>query len=149
MGLFDGLKTMVDIVKAGVEAVKATDKMDEVVEKVREDYKKQLTDDEKALLKQYRTLKKKHEETEDLDEANAMIEDVEKAEVEFLMAVTQNPELPDDLKDEMKAAVEGYIRANDAPMEIIEKRFMKMAKTDEEKDFVRQLMEEAKDDAKD
>ena len=146
MGLFDGLKTMVDIVKAGVESVKATDKMDAVVEKVKDEYKKALTEDEKALLKQYKKLKEKYEEEDDLDKANAMVDDVEKAEVEFLMAITKNPDLPDDLKDEIKAAVEAYIKANDAPAEILEKRLMNMAKTDEEKDFVRQMVEAAKED---
>lgn len=31
-------------------------------------------------------------------------------------------------------------------MEMLEKRFMKMAKTDEEKEFVRQMMDEVKKD---
>ena len=67
-----------------------------------------------------------------------------KAEVEFLMSVAENPAISAELKDTIKAAIENYIKANNAPMEMLEKRFMKMAKTDEEKEFVRQMMDEVK-----
>ena len=146
MGLFDGLKTMVDIVKAGIESVKATDKMDAIVERLKNEYSQILSEDEKALLEKFTDLKKKYDETDDTDEANAMIDDVEKAETEFLLAVIRNPELPEELVSEIKAAMEAYMKANDAPMEKLEKRFMAMAKTDEEKEFVRKMMEEAREE---
>ncbi len=49
MGLFDGLKAMVDIVKTGIDAVKATDKMDAVVEKVMDSCEDALSPEQNAL----------------------------------------------------------------------------------------------------
>ncbi len=144
MGLFDGLKTMFDIVKGGIEAFKATEKMDEIVAKIMAEYKDQLRDEDLALHKAYTDMKEKKDATTDQEAANAMIEEVEKAEVEFLMSVSDNPTVPTELKDMIKAAIETYIKANNAPMEMLEKRFMKMAKTDEEKAFVQQMMDEVK-----
>lgn len=57
-----------------------------------------------------------------------------------------NAAVPAELKDTIKAAIENYIKANNAPMEMLEKRFMKMAKTDEEKEFVKQMMDEVKNE---
>lgn len=39
MGLFDGLKTMIDIVKGGIEAYKATEKMDQIAAQLLADNK--------------------------------------------------------------------------------------------------------------
>ena len=52
--------------------------------------------------------------------------------------------IPAELKDTVRGALEAYTKANNAPMEILEKRFMAMAKTDEEKAFVQQMMDETK-----
>lgn len=144
MGLFDGLKTMFDIVKGGIEAYKATEKMDEVVAKIMAENKESLRDEDLALYSAYTALKEKKDAAKDQEAANAMIEEVEKAEVEFLMSVAENSGISPEVKDAIKAAIETYIKANNAPMEILEKRFMKMAKTDEEKEFVKQMMDEAK-----
>lgn len=62
----------------------------------------------------------------------------------FLLSVAENPAIPAELKDAVKAAIENYIKANNAPMEMLGKRFMEMAKTDEEKEFVKQMMDEVK-----
>ena len=144
MGIFDGLKTMIDIVKGGIEAYKATEKMDEIVAKILAEYKDSLRDEDSALYAAYTAMKEKKEAEKDQEKANAMIEEVEKAETEFLMSVSDNPSIPADLKATIKAAIETYIKANNAPMEMLEKRFMKMAKTDEEKEFVKQMMDEVK-----
>ena len=144
MGLFDGLKTMIDIVKGGIEAFKATEKMDEIVAKIMAEYKEQLREEDLNLYTAYTAMKEKKDATTDQEAANAMIEEVEKAEVEFLMSVADNQTVPAELKDTIKAAIETYIKANNAPMEMLEKRFMKMAKTDEEKAFVQQMMDEVK-----
>ena len=144
MGLFDGLKTMFDIVKGGIEAYKATEKMDEIVAKIMAEYQGSLRDEDSALYAAYTALKAKKEATQDQDAANAMIEEVEKAEVAFLLSVTENPAIPAELKDAVKAAIENYIKANNAPMEMLEKRFMQMAKTDEEKAFVQQMIDDVK-----
>lgn len=144
MGLFDGLKTMFDIVKGGIEAYKATEKMDEIVAKIMAENKESLRDEDLALYSAYTALKEKKDAAKDQEAANAMIEEVEKAEVEFLMSVAENSGISPEVKDAIKAAIETYIKANNAPMEILEKRFMKMAKTDEEKEFVKQMMDEAK-----
>ena len=70
--------------------------------------------------------------------------DVEKAEAEFLMSLVENPNIPAEFKKEIQAALAAWTKANDAPAEMMEKYFMKMAKTEKEKDFVRKMMEEAK-----
>lgn len=144
MGLLDGLKTMIDIVKGGIEAYKATEKMDEIVAKIMAEYKEHLRDEDLALYTAYTAMKEKKDATTDQEAANAMIEEVEKAEVEFLMSVADNQAVPAELKETIKAAIETYIKANNAPMEMLEKRFMKMAKTEEEKAFVQQMMDEVK-----
>ncbi len=144
MGLFDGLKTMFDIVKGGIEAYKATEKMDEIAAKILAEYKDSLREEDSALYAAYTAMKEKKEAEKDQDAANAMIEEVEKAEVEFLLSVAENPAIPAELKDAVKAAIENYIKANNAPMEMLEKRFMQMAKTDEEKEFVRKMMDDVK-----
>ena len=69
MGLFDGLKTMFDIVKGGIEAYKATEKMDEIVAKILAEYKASLRDEDSALYAAYTALKEKKEATQDLDAA--------------------------------------------------------------------------------
>lgn len=97
-----------------------------------------------ALYAAYTAMKEKKDATTDQEAANAMIEEAEKAEVEFLMSAAENPAISAELKDTIKAAIETYIKANNAPMEALEKRFMKMAKTDEEKEFVKQMMDEVK-----
>lgn len=144
MGLFDGLKTMFDIVKGGIEAYKATEKMDEITAKLLAEHKDSLRDKDAALYAAYTALKEKKEATTDQEAANAMIEEVEKAEVAFLLSVAENPAIPAELKDAVKAAIENYIKANNAPMEMLGKRFMEMAKTDEEREFVKQMMDEVK-----
>ncbi len=144
MGLFDGLKTMIDIVKGGIEAYKATEKLDETVEKIMAEFKNQLTAGDMELYGAFQALKEKKAAEQDTEKANAMIEEVEKAEVAFLMSVAGGEAIPAELKDAIKAALENYTKANNAPAEILEKRFMEMAKTEEEKEFVRQMMDEAK-----
>ena len=144
MGLFDGLKTMFDIVKGGIEAYKATEKLDEIVAKIMAEYKDQLTAGDLALYDAFQALKEKKEAEQDTEKANAMIEEVEKAEVAFLMSAASGEAIPAELKDTVRGALEAYTKANNAPMEILEKRFMAMAKTDEEKAFVQQMMDETK-----
>ena len=146
MGLFDGLKLAKDLIKGGIASVKACDKLDELVEKSQDDYEDVLSPAEKQLYREYKELYDRKEEEEDIDRQNEMTEGVEAAEVAYLLALTKNGSLPKSFRDQIAPAVEEYRRTNDLPYEIVEKRLRKMAKDDEERAFVDQLMEEVRKD---
>ena len=148
--MFESIKAMKDIVSAGIDAYKASEHLDAVVKEAKNEYKEQFTDDEKALWKQVKSLKKEHDAVdtssgkEAQEKANALLTEVEKAEMAFLMALSKNKDLPKEFRKECKAAVTNYIKTNDdAPVEILEKYLMKAAKTDEERESVHQMIEEA------
>ena len=143
MGLFDGLKMVTDIVKGGIASFKATEKMDALVERSQKEFDRVLTPRQKELRTQFMALKKKKEETEDIEAQNAMIEEVEAAEVMFLTSLTKNPRLAPDYRDEIKAAVAEYNKAEASVMDSFKNRMMKLAKDDEERAFVEQILKEA------
>lgn len=152
MGLFDGLFATIDIIKGGVAAAKASERIEQLVEQSMDEYEDKLTADNKRLYRVWSTKKKNYDKAvendsfKDDDERNAEMEAVENAAVQYLMSLGANPSLPSSFKTEVKQGIAEYEKANDLPYELLEKRFMKMAKTDEEREFVRQCMEEAKKD---
>jgi len=146
MGLFDGLFAAADILKGGIAAFKATEKLEELATTSMDDYDDVLTDESRKLYQTYVDLHAKQEDTEDIDEQNAMTDDVEGALVAYLVSLGANSSLPRSFRNEVQGAIVEYQKANDLSFDLLEKRFMKMAKTDEERDFVRQCMEEAKKD---
>ena len=146
MGLFDNLKLVKDLVKGGIEAVKATDQLDALVETSQTTYASRLSPRNKKFYKDFKALKDKQDGLEDIDAANAMMDEVEGAEVDYLLSLLMNKSLPKEFHSEITQAVEEYHKANNAPYEILEKRFLKMARTEEERQFVNQMMEEVKKD---
>lgn len=145
MGLFDGLFMAVDIVKGGIAAAKASDKLEELAKRSKDDYDDVLTAESRSLYEKYGALRKKRDDTDDMDEQNDLTEEVENAAVAYLVSLGTNASLPRSFRNELQEAIVAYQKANDMPYEMLEKRFMNMAKTDEERDFVRQCMQAAKE----
>ncbi len=142
--MFEGLKTMKDIVQGGIDAVKASGKLDKVVEESRKDYKEELTDEDRKLFNQYKKLKEKHEAEQDMEKANAMIEEVEAAEVAYLLSLTKNKDLPKAFRRQVQEAVDAYAESNEAVYGIVEKAMLRYAKDEEEKELVRKAVKKEK-----
>lgn len=142
MGLFDGIKMMADLVKAGVSAAKASGKLDELTERSQEEFKSLLKPGQAKLYQDYKALADAKEKESDIDKQNAMTEKVEAAEVAYLAALEADASFPKAFRAEIVLALEEFRKANDMPAEIFEKHMMSQAKTDEEKEAVRQIMRE-------
>ena len=143
MGLFDNLFMAADLVKGGIAAVKAVDKMEELAEKLYDDYWDVQTSETKRLYKQYKSAKKKYDDNEDLDKQTELSDAAESAVASCILSATTNASLPKSFREEIKSAIAEWQRTNDLAMEIVEKRLMKVAKTDEEREIVRQIIDEA------
>ena len=143
MGLFDGLKTMVDLVGDGIAAFKASEALESLAQQAIDEYGDILPSESKALYDKFKELKKKQEETEDLDESNALYEPIEDALMAFMLAVSANSDVPSEFTAKAANAVAELQKANDAPIEHIKERFMGIAKTDEEREVVEKILQEA------
>ena len=75
---------------------------------------------------------------------NEIIEQMEAAAVTFLTAVKQNKSLPKSFREEIPKVVEEYKKANNAVLEKMEQRLLKMAETEEDKKAIRKEFEEEK-----
>ena len=142
MGLFDGLKIMGDIIGGGIEAAKAGLKLDELVEKSVNEYDSKRTAAEKKLYTDYLLLKDKQDKEKDQEKSNAMIEDVEAAEVAYLTAVSKNRAMPAEFTSEITVALIDFKKANGAAMEKVKNRMLKMAKTDAERQEVLEMFKD-------
>ena len=147
MGLLDGLFLAKDLIASGINAFKASERLEELVGQSIDYYDGVLTEDNKALYAGYKTIKAKQDAIENIDEQNAMTEDVEKAMVAFLVSVSANSSVSEKFRSDVRTAIAEWQKSNDAPDDIFEKYMMKQAKTEEEREAVRQIMEEiAKDE---
>ena len=142
MGLFDNLKMVKDIVKSGIDAFKANEKLDELVKRSLSEFGAKITPAEKELYNSYKKLKDKYENTEDIDAANAMMEEVEQSELAYLLSLAENKAIPEEFRNAVRDAAAEYARANGAAIDIVGKRMMKAAKTDEEKKYVEDMIAE-------
>ena len=139
MGLFDGLKIMGDMISGGIEAAKAGFKLDELVERTVNEFDGKRTEAEKKLYTEYILIKDRHDKEKDQDKANAMIEDVEAAEVAYLTAISKNRALPAEFTSEVTVALIDFGKANNAAMDKVKARMLKMAKTDAERKEVEEM----------
>lgn len=142
MGLFDGLKIMGDIISGGIAAAKAGFKLDEYCEKSVNEYDSIRTEADRRLYDEYLTLKAKKESETDQEKANAMIEEVEAAQVVYLNSFRKNPAVPEELAAEITLAVAEFRKANNAAMEKIRDRLLAAAETEEERQEVLKAFEE-------
>lgn len=143
MGLFDGLFMAVDLVKGGVAAFKATERLEELCGQSIDYYEGSLTEDNTKLYEEYKALVKKKDAIEDADKQNEMTEDVEKALVSYLMSVSTNPAISKKFASDIQSAIAEWQKCNDMPNEVFEKYMMKQAKTPEEREAVRKILDEA------
>lgn len=146
MGFFDTLKAMTivkDIVKGGIATYKADEKLDELITRIREDYKDMLTEDEKELRKAYKAAKKELKEQEDSlsdEEKTALKNEVTDKKLAYLEAVSQNADLPEDFRGEIKNAVEEFKRAENLALDSLEEKLVHAAETEEDKEKVRETL---------
>ena len=148
MGLFDNIKLAADLVKGGIAAFKAVEKLDKLAERSRDEYKSLVNADEERLYKAYLNAKDAYEKEEDTDKKNELTEKVEAAEVAYLMAVGEDASFPAAFRSEIAAAIAEYRKTNsdEAMMGVVDKWIMRQAKTDEEKEAARQILDEARAD---
>lgn len=144
MGLFDSIFMAKDLISEGIAAFKASERLEELVGQSVDYYDSVLSDENRELHATYTKLKEKQDAIEDLDERNAMTEDVEKAMVAYLVSVCANASVSKKFRDDVQAAITEWQRTNDAPEELFEKYMMKQAKTDEERAEFKRILEEVK-----
>lgn len=144
MGLFDGIKLVGDIVKAGVAAFKASEKLEALVKRSQDEFKSLIKPEQERLYQKYATLDYAKVKEEDVEKQNAMTEKVEAAAVAYLAALAEDDAFPKDFRAEITLALREYARANEGAInDVLGNYLMKQAKTDEEKEAVRLFMEGA------
>lgn len=144
MGFFDGIGAMFDMVKEGISAFKASSKLDELTERSQNEFKAKLSPDEQKLYREYETLVAAKEKETDSDKQSAMVKKVETATVKYLAALGENTSLPQAFRDEITAALKEFARTEGSLDGVLEKYMMKQAKTPEEKEAVRLMLEGGK-----
>ena len=145
MGLFDSIKMMADIVKAGVDSFKATGQLDKLTERSRTECAN-LRPEQERLYQAYKALcdaRDKEQDTQKLGDLGAQIEE---AEVKYLTALESDASIDKAFRAEITLALQEYARTNgDAAFDgIMEKYMMNQAKTPEEKEVVQLMMQGAK-----
>ena len=143
MGLFDGLKMMVEMTSDFIAAAKASGALEDLAEEAIEEYDDVLSPENKALYDKYKELQKKQEGIEDQDEHNAMYEPIEDALIAFMVSVAANPNVPAEFTKKAGNAVAELQKANDAPMDHFKERLMNAATTDEERAEVERIWAES------
>ena len=145
MGLFDGIKMVGDIVKAGVAAFKASEKLETLVERSRNDFKSLIKPEQEQLYQKYATLDDARAKETDVEKQNAMTDKIEAAAVAYLSALGADDAFPKGFRDEITQTLQEYARANEGAIDdILGNYLMKRAKTDEEKETVRLFMKGGK-----
>lgn len=127
MGFFDEIadtfKVMKDIVHGGIESYKAGEKLDALIVRVEKNFGDALTADDKKLLAAYKTSKQAYDDNTDSD---------------------KNDSLPENLRDEITAAVAEFKQADNRALESAADTIGKYAENDEQRDQVRKAFEDSK-----
>lgn len=145
MGLFDGIKLVGDIVKGGIAAFKASEKLEELVQRSRNEFKSLIKPEQEQLYQKYATLDSAKDKEEDVEKQNAMTEKAEAAAAAYLSALAADDAFPKAFRDEITQALQEYSHANEGAIDdILGNYMMKQAKTDEEKEVVRLMLEGGK-----
>lgn len=153
MGLFDGFKMAGDLIKGGMRTVKISMKLDELTEKAVGEYGEVLTPKQKewhqefvALGQQYdeanKEEEKKKEKDRDTEKLTMLSDQKDAAQIKFLSSVSRNARVPQEFKDEITAAIAEYKDANAHMFDGMKERFLKKAKTEEERKQVEELFSE-------
>ena len=139
MGLFDGIKLVGDIIKAGAAAFKASEKLEELIDRSRKECSGFKPEQEK-LYQECKALRDAKEKDPDVSD-----EKVEAAEVKYLKSLEDDASVAKAFRAEITLALREYARANeDAVDDVLGGYMMKQAKTDEEKELVRLMLEGGK-----
>ena len=135
MGLFDGIKLVGDIIKAGTAAFKASEKLEELTDRSRKECSGFNPEQEK-LYQECKALR---------DAPEAEDEKIEAAEVKYLKSLEDDASVAKAFRAEITLALEEYARANEGAIDdVLGGYMMKQAKTDEEKELVRLMLEGGK-----
>ena len=139
MGLFDGIKLVGDIIKAGAAAVKASEKLEELIDRSRKECAG-LNPEQEKLYQECKALRDAKEKDPDVSD-----EKVEAAEVKYLKSLEDDASVAKAFRAEITLALEEYARANEGAIDdVLGGYMMKQAKTDEEKELVRLMLEGGK-----
>lgn len=146
MGLFDSIFMAADLVKGGIAAFKASERLEELVGQANDYYEGSFTEENKALYVAFKKTSDALAATTDSDETSKLSDKKDEDAIAFLLSIAANPAISKKFGNEITEAIAEWNRANDLPMEIFEKRMMKAAKTDEERDMVRKFIDETKEE---
>ncbi len=139
MGLFDGIKLVGDIVKAGVAAVKASGKLEELADRSRTECAG-LNPEQEKLYQECKALRDAKEKDPDVSD-----EQIEAAEVKYLKSLEDDASIAKAFRAEITLALQEYARANgDAIDDVLGGYMMKQAKTPEEKELVQLMLQGGK-----
>ncbi len=142
--MFEGLKAMGDMIKSGIANAKACDKMDKLAEKARNDFKGKHRPADNAFYLKYKKANEKVEnapETLSDEERTALTDAREAAQVVYLSTLVKNETLPAEFRNEIRSVLEDYQKTT--PEEIFERCMMRYAKTDKEKEEMKQIIQDA------
>ena len=157
MGLFSAIQelsltlgTMKDLVTTGIANAKLVKRMTEAADKAHSEFKGQFSAANSAFSLKYRKAKEKYDQLAEngtgSDEAVKANEEMEDKLAVFVKSLSKNEQLPLDFRAECEKLAKEYTDSKDAAIKAMENRIMKIAKTDEEKETVRKIFDEAKKD---
>ncbi|MBQ7515373.1 MAG: hypothetical protein IJS96_03745 [Schwartzia sp.] len=137
MGLFGVAKVVKGIVKGGVKTYQADEALDKLMNRAEKEFGDALTPEEKALGERYRDWKRKFSRSE-------LASKVTDAKLAYMDALAANEALPEDLRDEIRRAVNGYKRAENFALDTLEEVVAAEAKPGGQRDTVRKIIDEQK-----
>ncbi len=151
-GIGISLGTMKDIVTTGIASAKLVSQMEKLAETAQNEYKSQFAPADSAFSLKYRKAKEKYEKAQETgasdEERNRLSEESEDKLAVFVKSLSRNEKLPLEFRANCEKTAKEYTETKDAAINAMEARFMKMAKTDEEKESVQKIMNEARKDYK-
>ena len=118
--------------------------MDFLVEKAQNEFKDKHRPADRVFYLKYKKASEKAENAPDTltdDEKTALSDAREASQVVYLSTLVKNDTLPENFRNEIRTVLEDYQK--NTPSEIFERCMMRYAKTDKEKEEMKQMLEEA------
>ena len=143
---------MKDILTTGIASAKLITQMEKLSDTAHNEYKSQFAPADSAFSLKYRKAKEKYEKATESgvsdEESNKLSEEKDDKLTVFIKSLSRNEKLPLEFRASCEKAAKEYTESKDAAINAMENRFMKMAKTDEEKAEMHKMFEEARKDYK-
>ena len=149
--MFDGLKMMKEIIDGGIAAAKTGGVLDDLFDRTIAECEDLLSDQEKTLLAKAQELREVYDQAlddtdNDDDEDTTALDQWEAARGLFLTAILGNDSIPQDFRDEVKTKLDEFKVADGFAEEFVEKTLLSVAETEAERDYIKQVMAESKDE---